>query len=354
MSSNLDDSSDSEGISYISPNTLASIDHALNRAVQEAKQEIAGGVERPVKRRRVSREPPEEPAGGFVVEENGENFNEDNGGFVTDGIAAEEVSDDHFRGNEESHIPLSLVPRALQILDLNPSDQDTLSVFANAAEQPSPSDSRAWSRNEEGDLEEVVARKDFRAVCAVLLPETFATTTESGRNNMMQMSVPQSPLSSLGESSDAFEDAETSEDEYVPEGLKKRGKLVKARSPNKSKKVVGEGEPRSARIKSSRKIAHQGSDPQELTSRQKRDALTAFSLFFPELRGEEPDEHVLMERRLGIRDIADAASLIKEKLKAEEVYSSLSPPAMRPDLRHDFRLSRCCHFSTKLVRQGTQ
>ena len=143
-------------------------------------------------------------------------------------------------------------------------------------------------------------------------------SSKSGNNNDVLRSVSTSPLSSLDDDSDIFDDLGTSEDEYVPEGTKKKGKGGKARSPTKSKKPVGEA--RSTRSKSSRKTSSTDPGPQELTSRQMQDTLTAFALFFPELRGQGSNESVLVEKSLGIKDIANAASLIKEKLKAEEVH----------------------------------
>jgi hypothetical protein len=65
--------------------------------------------------------------------------------------------------NEPTHIPLTLIPTALQILDLPPADEEVLAVFENAA--------RGWGGAQVSTGEEGVSREDFRAVCAALLPE---------------------------------------------------------------------------------------------------------------------------------------------------------------------------------------
>ena len=58
---------------------------------------------------------------------------------------------------------------------------------------------------------------------------------------------------------------------------------------------------------------------QSLTSRQKRECLRAFSLFFPGV-----PEEVVKRRRIGIDEIAKAAALLKGKMKVEEVCRGLS------------------------------
>ncbi|KAF8445650.1 hypothetical protein L210DRAFT_3528105 [Boletus edulis BED1] len=60
------------------------------------------------------------PVGGFIVEDPGPSQYEA-GGFIIEELAS-----------TQSHIPLSEIPRALNLLDLSPDD-DIMGVFKNAA-----------------------------------------------------------------------------------------------------------------------------------------------------------------------------------------------------------------------------
>ncbi|KIJ24073.1 hypothetical protein M422DRAFT_275224, partial [Sphaerobolus stellatus SS14] len=87
------------------------------------------------------------------------------GGFLIESEAEQSESEEE---NQNDIIPLSLIPSALQLLDLPPDDEEILRVFRNAAGgwngmSGEPSSSR--TSNEEGS----VSRKDWRTVCAVLV-----------------------------------------------------------------------------------------------------------------------------------------------------------------------------------------
>ena len=335
-----DNASSSKYLSHIPQSTLALIDDAFDSTIKEARGDIEGALthERQAKRRRLLAPQAPDTAGGFILDDENNSVNE-SGGFLVgesfDGTTnnrEEELQEGDLYGRAP-HIPLSLVPRALQILDLDPSDASALAVFSNASERPSSSDPHAWSRNEEGKLEDIVTRNDFREVCAALLPQSFNAPAlgahRGGGRPSASASV--SPLSSLNGDgddgySDVFEESGASEDEYVPEKSEKKGKGKKAQSVRK----LPAGKSRSTRSQSkatisSRKDAFTSarSGPRELTARQEQDTLSAYSLFFPELRGEGSsgvtNAAALSEKRLTIKDIANAASLIKEKLTVEDV-----------------------------------
>ncbi|GMK59374.1 hypothetical protein CspeluHIS016_0703890 [Cutaneotrichosporon spelunceum] len=126
---------------------------------------------------------PDDDAGGFLPDDSGGGFmsddggggggfvldNDDGGGFIPDNLgpsagpsttrASRAVSTDADAGTDvDEHIPLRLIPTLLSSLGL-PSDEDVLSVFR--------------SMGEDG-----VRRKDFRAVCAALMPPDAGQVSE--------------------------------------------------------------------------------------------------------------------------------------------------------------------------------
>ena len=75
-----------------------------------------------------------------------------------------------------THIPLSLIPAALQSLDLQPDDPDVLAVFQNAASGWEAS--RGSAGRSQDELR--VSRKDWRAVCAALLDTSAGDDGDEG------------------------------------------------------------------------------------------------------------------------------------------------------------------------------
>ncbi|KAF8605674.1 hypothetical protein BDV93DRAFT_554535 [Ceratobasidium sp. AG-I] len=61
--------------------------------------------------------------------------------------------------------------------------------------------------------------------------------------------------------------------------------------------------------------------PLTLTARQEREARLAFALFFP---GVETDDPGLATKKIGIREVADAAKVLKEKLSTDDIIEMLS------------------------------
>ena len=188
-----------------------------------------------------------------------------------------------------AHIPLSLIPAALARLNLNPDDQDVLQVFHHAASGWSSSQ----SHNEQG-----VSRKDFRAVCAVLLDSEPSPSAPDGGGGFIIEDEGGGfiPTTDNLDDSDAYQESISSDDsdyadEYIHAGPSK---------PSKRPRIANDDPPHS----------------KTLSSHQKQQSRLAFSLFFPDVADDK-----LHEQRIMIRDIIRVAGLLKEKIKAEEVCS---------------------------------
>ena len=278
-----------EAVSSLPPHVLQFIDRAFDKAISESLPEPVTG--RPRKRQRIIEDAP----GGFIVDDDEA---VPAGGFIVDESEDTMAIDT----GTATHIPLSLIPRALQLLDLPPHDQEVLDVFANAAS--------GWEGqtdfNSDGSEERAVSRKDWRAVCAVLVP---SMAEEDEYQNMDKNDDAQSEVSSLSPlSSDEYVEDDDASDEYNPLEEKPRGKQNKTKAHSRISKE------------------ELTSNESTLTARQKREALTTFALFFPDVRSNTDDdtmEEVLRGKVLTPQDISAAAASIKERISAEEVSCHL-------------------------------
>lgn len=314
--------------------------------------------------------------GGFIVEdpEPGGFLVEDDvqpGGFVFDDEAhpgdyyeRDDTSTDNTTesanvNEEENRLTLSLIPHALQLLDLQPDDEDVLGVFRHAASGWEDK-SRSIAHSDPSD-EQFVSRKDWRAVCAALLYTNVGDEDDAPQSAEPQLKDPLdeggdlTPLESSdsgdeyqgsepeGESSEADDDA--SDDEYQEGGFivpKSKGKKSTPSTPTRART-------RSSR-KAGRSLSVSGSDdgddnalPRPLTARQRVECRRAFALFFPDV----PDAQ-LDRQRIMIKDITRVAKLLKEKVTADEVSPlpasrlahclSLTSGACEP---RPWRCSRC-------------
>lgn len=294
----------------------------IDAAFENALTNSGPGPEPARKRRKLDHTPggfiaaggfmPEEPApGGFVVDEPG------GGGFVRDeapaaggfmapaagGFIAPE-QDDSDAHAAHTHIPLSLIPAALQLLDLQPDDEDVLSVFSNAA-----SGWGSGARGEAGDdAEEMfVSRKDWRAVCAALL--------DAGDGEEDDVSMEEEDGAGAEASGEDYVQSESeeegadgggdSDDDSYGEGTQAKKGKGKAQAVTKRRTST-----RSLQRNEEQVAATDG----RLSARQKTECRCAFALFFPDVADEELDR-----QRLGIKDITRVAKLLKEKITAEEV-----------------------------------
>ena len=297
-----------------------SIRRRIDRAFDDAIRTESRSASPPRKRRKTSGpvgggflSADTSSAGGFIVDDPAP------GGFIIDDpapggfIPDTDVDDVDEREEEASQIPLSLIPTALQILDLPPDDEDVLSVFRNAAS--------GWGdrarRGSETSNEQFVDRKDWRAVCAALLDTGELDEDAGGDTKMADLvdeddDVPSeedynpSDASSSNAEGDA-DDGDYDSGGFVPPKMGK-GKQVskKTRSPKKSGNISDSG-----------LEDYPPGGPRRITSRQKAECRRAFALFFPDVEDEQLDK-----KRIMIRDVSRVASLLKEKLTTEDVRIS--------------------------------
>ncbi|KAG9107591.1 hypothetical protein FRC07_008605, partial [Ceratobasidium sp. 392] len=61
--------------------------------------------------------------------------------------------------------------------------------------------------------------------------------------------------------------------------------------------------------------------PQTLTARQEREARLAFALFFPDMDANDP---ALAQKKIGIREVGEAAKTLKEKLSTDDIIEMLT------------------------------
>ena len=261
--------------------------------------------------------------GGFVLDEQ-----DDGGGFIpepsppragpsTSTISLEHSSEDE--GEEDSLdssscIPLSLIPTALQILDLPPDDEQVLLVFKNAASGwTSFPDPARRSSKIVGPVEEVVSLRDWRAVCSVLLEpdlpsrEVYDEDDEVNQERDVRMS------------DGSAEDSEGSGEEYVDSDL--GGESDDQDPEDNYSDTPAERPMRSTKRRDTR--ANRGSDEGEdveikrnrpLTTRQKEASRKAFAMFFPPSTDGDLDK-----QRITISDLVRVSKELNEKVTYDQV-----------------------------------
>ncbi|KAG6380932.1 hypothetical protein JVT61DRAFT_5325 [Boletus reticuloceps] len=243
------------------------------------------------------------PVGGFIVEDPGPSQYEA-GGFIIEELAS-----------TQSHIPLSEIPRALNLLDLSPDD-DIMGVFKNAV--------TGWGA--QNACNNGVSRKDWRAVCAALL-----------EGEHVDGSVEENPVvdedmgTDSGPDSDEYQmDPELSDDseeplsdEYEEPSVSVRTKNIPQRTPTKRTKAE---------------------TSRQLTESQKAQCRREFSRFFPQVSDNELDH-----QRIMIKDIVRAAELLKENLKTEEILEMLEAFSTSPDKSMNLADFEHMMILTKLV-----
>lgn len=303
--------------------------HAIDAAFTAATRDPASGSTKPSprKRRRLNEPAPPSPvAGGFIPDTAPAPAA---GGFIVEDPPVEPsvitigepapggflVAESPITGTD-ARIPLELIPRALQALDLPPDDPDVLTIFQNAA--------AGWGANA-GAGGDAVSLKDWRAVCAVLLvartEDDFPPLPEPREDEDMEDDDDEDEY-------EEDEDDDEDEDEPPPDDSDDEDFGAPSRKgKGKKGKVRGTID------------TNTDDSPPTLTPRQKRAARATFALFFPDV----PDEQ-LDAQRIRIRDISRVAALLKEKITAEEVRLN-GPMAM---LAADYcRLWRCCRSSAR-------
>ncbi|THH19610.1 hypothetical protein EW146_g1599 [Bondarzewia mesenterica] len=238
------------------------------------------------------------PDSGFLLDDD----DDDAGGFLPpSGHASTSTL-------KPSQMPLSRIPSALQLLDLPPADPEILSVFRNAASGWRSARGERVGRGGEEDEGEgggLVSRKDWRSVCAVLL--------EGQDDDEQPLSADQvQDDDEAEEQEEEMESSGSSSSEYIDTPTKKR-------KPERT---------RSTRTRRPSSPSEPGS-PKGLTLRQKREALLAFALFFPDV--DPGDTPMLSAKRLGVRELANAARALREKISAEQMVEMLEAFSTSPD-----------------------
>lgn len=335
------DSADADAAPSLPPHVLKRIDDAFDRAVSERfHADPNADHQRPQKRRRIA--PEAQPAaGGFLLDDD----TDMGGGFIPEPVTNNNTAAD---GPRASHIPLSLIPAALQRLDFDPSDAAVLGVFASAASAqhgnvpplPRPDDYDEEEGGGREEQEQFVSRADWHAVCAALIPSA-SVDDDDGEGEESPLSSPNSDSDSDRLGSADLQESESSSDEYVPEpkSSKSKSKSKPSRSSRASTSTSQtklKPKPKSKNPRKKNKALSNSSSsssnsptvPRRLTARQHEDTLAAYALFFPASPKSSQSASALSadelsRRRLTIKEVASAAASIKEKITAEEVRLAL-------------------------------
>ncbi|EPQ53657.1 hypothetical protein GLOTRDRAFT_139815 [Gloeophyllum trabeum ATCC 11539] len=263
-------------------------------------------------------------AGGFILDEPGgfviDEPEQSAGGFVAEKLSAPAASSSRprKRAKKHSHIPLSLVPQALAILDL-PDDDEVLQVFRNAASGwIAPPGSAGDPPRGRG--EEMVNREDWRAVCAALLGgvgegDEAVMDVDKGEGVLEggEEEEGDSDLTPYSEEED--EGDNESDEDFSPT------KTSKTKTGRGQRPVGHSSSPSRTVTPTKRKRAP---SPSDLTARQKQAVLVTFSLFFDDVRDIE-------QRRIGVKDIQRAARDLKEKIGLDEIQDMLQEFSPSPD-----------------------
>jgi hypothetical protein len=249
------------------------------------------------------------------------------GGFLPPSPPAAGHESGPERDEQSSYIPLSRIPHALQLLDLPPDDEEVLSVFRNAAtgwEDDSSSRQTAHrhkrdptAASEDNDVTEGrVSLRDWRAVCTAVMGEDG--DDEYDREGSAIEDDENLDVTGEDSSPELDESSGGSSDEY---------RITETRSRKRSRKSAAAaggdgatGANRKTRARKTRSTTTRRRSPLSpntgagITPRQRRECLKAFLLFFPGV-----SEEVAQRRRLGVREVNAAATVLKEKIKSEEV-----------------------------------
>jgi hypothetical protein len=301
--------------------------------------------------------PEDAMAGGFLPEPSG------TGGFLVDDDPADTAGGGSPSNRSVSPVPsqthstfsstpaslaLSAIPAALLRLGLPTDDPDVLRVFENAASGWTSGPGVAMHSAQDPDevAEKGVSKKDWRAVCAVLLEGAPGDDDEEDGDGDDERG-----------SADAHRGLEEDEDDYgsdvyvgsADEDADEDAMSVDSdpsdddygagSSTGKARRQLGSvSKPKPARGRRDGDADMDG----PLTGAQEAEVRRAFGLFFDAVGARGPivgggardvppadvDARPLKTRRLGIREVDAAAKLLKEKLTAEDVRAHVLTPAV--------------------------
>lgn len=255
-----------------------------------------------------------ENGGGFIPESSGSNMLAIEGRFSI----VSEVSPTTDSADSNSFIPLSLVPTALQRLDLPPDDPEVLAIFHNAASGWKFGSKYVGNVQNTGKHDLYVSREDWRSVCAVLLEGEdkgmFMDDNVHGQQN--EGSEMESDYDEKINDNGSGDDS----DEYV-EGRASTRK--RTRRPLSATTKTTPSRKRTHTLSEDEDASSDDTNQQRpLTARQRKTCLTTFALFFPEASKQD-----LPLQRIMIKDIQRVAKVLGEKIKAEEVNTSRNDPS---------------------------
>lgn len=236
--------------------------------------------------------------GGFIIDDvdsAAAHAEEEPGGFFIDSesstsrVHGSDISGDDF------YVPLSSIPGTLHLLDLE-SDDEILGVFRNAA--------GGWgARNT--DIEGV-NRKDWRAVCAVLLEGQDGNSPRSEEAEVVEVEGESGSEGDEYQISVLSSDQEESSDEYQ----------------DNISGIVKSKQATSGSRKASSKCSTVSLDDVRVTAEQRAICREDFARFFPAIADAQLDS-----QRITAQEIIQAALLLKESLKPEEVsYVACTTP----------------------------
>jgi hypothetical protein len=224
------------------------------------------------------------------------------GGFILDGHEdSEHIEEQTLLTSDSSspiYISLSNIPVALKRLNLDPNDEETLSIFRNASSGWKNAAFTVGDLSSERELS--VSRDDWRAVCAVLLEHS---------------AVPHGDLDDGGSGERELDDVASSGDEYQYEDEPFAGESASDGDDSDDEYIDDNGYEKAKPSRASRTQPFKSHlSPHKLTPLQSHECRRAFALFFPGVASEELDN-----QRISINDISKAATLLNQKIRAEEV-----------------------------------
>ncbi|CAE6469298.1 unnamed protein product [Rhizoctonia solani] len=358
-------------------NEFASLKPSLRRAIDTAFLKLSKQA-----RSRTTRPPRKKPR----LEE--PESDAEGGGFVKDDQDEQEASEE-----EQDSIPFSMVPTGLQMLDLPPHDEEVLSVFRNAATgwENQPGMPRRWTGSDDEavvdkDTGLSVSQADWRAVCAVLLGQKEEEEEEEetpkkrkrGSKRQGESNSEEQPnrrvtrgqaqaakrqklvAEDSGEEGGGFlvEDSvgggrfspgsDDEQDGLLPGSDEDVGDALGGSDSDRysddddASSVSDFGAPvaqtKPTRPKSKKDAESDvdmnmddnwdGDMPRSLTVRQLREAKLAFALFFP---GTGVTDASLNSKRLGIKEVQEAAKTLKENLSSNDIIEMLDMFSSAPD-----------------------
>ncbi|CEL60382.1 hypothetical protein RSOLAG1IB_09600 [Rhizoctonia solani AG-1 IB] len=359
--------SDDEEFTSLKPSLRRIIDTAFLKLSKQARTETT----RPLRKK---------PR----LEEPASTSDEEGGGFER---GDPEASEEEYDG-----IPLSMVPTGLQMLDLPPDDKEVLSVFRNAAtgweNRPGMPRRRTGSDDEavvDKDAGLLVSRADWRAVCAVLLGQKEDEEEKPGNKRKRgperqikskneeqsdrrvtrgqaravkkrKLAIEESDEEEAGgflvdhkdegggfvlDSDDEQDEPHSGSDEDLGDALD--GSDSDRYSDDDDASSVSEFGAPVVQAKPTRSKTKKDTDsevdttiddnwtddmPRSLTVRQLREAKLAFALFFPSTGSADPS---LNSKRLGIKQVQEAAKTLKENLSSNDIIEMLGMFSSAPD-----------------------